>query len=199
MSQELTLFVGTFSTLLAIINPLEALPVFLKLLDGESDAEHRRVARRSCFYAALLAFFFLIFGNLMLRIFEVPLSMVRVVGGIVLMKIGFDLFSGAPPVAPVVRADGKHDPSFVPLAMPIMFGPGAIATLIGMTSLVTHAQLKVLSFVAVAVAIVLTMVITYFFLASAKKAGIEDDENDDGRQCQQQAAEQASPMQRPQA
>jgi multiple antibiotic resistance protein len=35
MSQELTLFVGMFTTLLAIINPLEALPVFLKLLEGK--------------------------------------------------------------------------------------------------------------------------------------------------------------------
>ena len=58
MSQELTLFVGMFTTLLAIINPLEALPVFLKLLEGKNDAEQRRVAGLSCFYALLLAFFF---------------------------------------------------------------------------------------------------------------------------------------------
>jgi multiple antibiotic resistance protein len=57
MSQELTLFVGMFTTLLAIINPLEALPVFLKLLEGKDETEHRRVARLSCFYALLLAFF----------------------------------------------------------------------------------------------------------------------------------------------
>jgi multiple antibiotic resistance protein len=48
------LFAGTFATLLAIINPLEALPVFLKLLEGKDDAEHRRIARRACIYAALL-------------------------------------------------------------------------------------------------------------------------------------------------
>ena len=41
MSQELTLFVGMFTTLLAIINPLEALPVFLKLLEGKDEAEHQ--------------------------------------------------------------------------------------------------------------------------------------------------------------
>jgi multiple antibiotic resistance protein len=102
MSQELTLFVGMFTTLLAIINPLEALPVFLKLLEGKDEAEHLRVARLSCFYALLLAFFFLIFGKLILRIFGVPLSMVRIVGGIILMRIGFELFSpsssGASPV-----------------------------------------------------------------------------------------------------
>ena len=74
MSQEVTLFVGMFTTLLAIINPLEALPVFLKLLEAKDAAEHCRVARLSCFYALLLAFFFLIFGKLILWIFGVPLS-----------------------------------------------------------------------------------------------------------------------------
>ena len=44
MSQELTLFVGMFTTLLAIINPLEALPVFLKLLDGKNEEDSGRVA-----------------------------------------------------------------------------------------------------------------------------------------------------------
>ncbi len=169
MKAELTLFIGTFSTLLAIINPLEALPVFVKLLEGRDDAEHRRVAAKSCFYAALLAFFFLVFGNMMLRVFGVPLSMVRIVGGIVLMKIGFDLFSGTAGFVPPPGSGGKHDVSFVPLAMPIMFGPGAIATLIGMTSLIRHAEAKILSFAAVSLAIVLTMLVTYLCLISAKK------------------------------
>jgi multiple antibiotic resistance protein len=88
----LTLFISTFTTLLAIINPLESLTVFLQLLQGRNDQEHYRVARRSCLYAALLMFFFLLFGNLVLRLFEVPLSMVRIVGGIILVRIGFQLF-----------------------------------------------------------------------------------------------------------
>ncbi len=170
MKPELTLFLGTFTTLLAIINPLEALPVFLQLAEGTDDAAHRRLARRSCVYATLLSLFFLVFGNLMLRIFGVPLSMVRIVGGIILMKIGFDLYSSPASMVSVPSGgSGKVDVAFVPLAMPIMFGPGAIATLIGMTSLVTHAQLKLLTLVAVVLAIVLTMWVTYLCLASAKK------------------------------
>jgi len=55
---ELTLFVTTFTTLLAIINPFEVLPVFLKLLQGKDLDEHRRVARNSCLYATGLCLFF---------------------------------------------------------------------------------------------------------------------------------------------
>ncbi len=91
MGRELSLFVATFTTLLAIINPFEVLPVYLKLLNGKDVETHRQVAWKSCVYALLLSLF-LIFGTLILRLFGVPLSMVRIVGGIILMKIGFELF-----------------------------------------------------------------------------------------------------------
>jgi len=171
MRVELTLFVSTFSTLLAIINPLEALSVFLKLLEGEDAELHRRVAGRSCLYATLLLFFFLIFGTLILRIFGISLSMVRVVGGIVLLRIGFELFSGSSSGGSILTANGdgkRADIAFVPLAMPLMCGPGAIATTLGMTSLVKHSEFEFLSFLAIAAAILLTMFVTYLCLAHAK-------------------------------
>jgi multiple antibiotic resistance protein len=162
MNPPLTLFISVFTTLLAIINPLEAVPVFLKLLEGKDDATHLRVARRSCLYAALLMFFFLVFGTLILRVFGVPLSMVRIVGGIVLMRIGFELFSPSTSGNSIIAASGGPDSTgddvtFVPLAMPIMFGPGGIATILGMTSLIKESEFEILSFVAVVAAIVATM------------------------------------------
>jgi multiple antibiotic resistance protein len=171
MGRELALFTETFTTLLAIINPLEVLPVYLRLLEGKDDATHRAVARKACFYALLLSFFFLIFGTWMLRIFGVPLAMVRVVGGIILMRIGFSLFM---PQKQADAADlGAPDPgadiAFVPLAMPLMFGPGAIATIIGMTSTIAKSPTEVRSFAAVAAAILATMFATYLFLANARR------------------------------
>ncbi len=173
MTQELTLFIGMFTTLLAIINPLEALPVFLKLLEGKDDQEHRRVARLSCLYAMLLAFFFLLFGKLILWVFGVPLSMVRIVGGIILMRIGFELFSPSSSGASMTSAASgpaqkDEDVAFIPLAMPIMFGPGAIATVLGMTSLVKESAFEFVSFIGLSAAIVLTMFITYLLLAYAE-------------------------------
>src|SRR5262245_20667652 len=107
MMQILTLFVSTFSTLLAIINPLEVMPVFIKLLEGDNDEQQRNVARSSSVYAMFLLFFFLIFGTLILRIFGISLSMVRVVGGIVLLRIGFELFSGSSSGGSFIPAGGK--------------------------------------------------------------------------------------------
>ncbi|MFZ0728480.1 MAG: MarC family protein [Desulfobacterales bacterium] len=173
MEQVSTLFIQTFTTLLAIINPLEALPIFLKLMDGRDDREHLQVARRSCFYATLLLFFFLVFGTAMLKIFDVPLSMVRIVGGIVLLRIGFSLFlpSSNNEVIPVSGGAARegNNVAFVPLAMPIMFGPGAIATVIGMSSLVRHPFSDFSPMAAITGAILAAMLVIYLILAYARK------------------------------
>jgi multiple antibiotic resistance protein len=172
MSRELSLFFGTFTTLLAIINPFEVLPVYLELLEGKDVETHRRVAWKSCVYALLLSLFFLIFGTLILRLFGVPLSMVRIVGGIILMKIGFELFSPSSSGGGIIPAGGAGQDAniaFVPLAMPLMCGPGAIATILGMTSTIKESSTEVASFVAIVAAILATMLVTYWCLAYASK------------------------------
>ena len=74
------LFLATFTTLLAIINPFEALPVYLGFAARLDDKARRSLALRSCLYALMLMFFFLIFGTLLLKVFGVPLAMVRIAG-----------------------------------------------------------------------------------------------------------------------
>ena len=59
------LFLATFTTLLAIINPFEALPVYLGFAQRLDDKGRRSLALRSCLYALMLMFFFLIFGTLL--------------------------------------------------------------------------------------------------------------------------------------
>jgi multiple antibiotic resistance protein len=169
----MTLFIATFSTLLAIINPLEALPVFLQLTGRNDDQERKRVAGRACLYAVALMFFFLVFGTLILRVFGIPLSMVRIVGGIILTRLGFALFSSRSTDAAKDHATNgqpttNEDFAFVPLAMPIMVGPGAIATILGMASLVKHAAFEVTAFIGISAAILATMVVTYLVLRAAR-------------------------------
>ena len=171
MGRELSLFIGTFTTLLAIINPLEVLPVYLKLLEGKDVAAHRQIAWKSCVYALLLILFFLIFGTLMMRLFGVPLAMVRIVGGIILVKIGFELFSPSRSGG-IVAGGGAAQASniaFVPLALPLMCGPGAIATILGMASTIKQSPTELASFVAVVTAILATMLVTYLCLIYAGK------------------------------
>jgi multiple antibiotic resistance protein len=173
---SITHFISLFFTLLAIINPLEAIPVFLKLLQGKSHEVQRKVAQKSCLYAMMLMFFFLLFGTLLLKLFGVPLSMVRIVGGIILTRIGFELFAPKPgggmiPTGGSEQADGE-DVAFIPMAMPIMFGPGGIATIISMATTLHVSSWGgpgVESIIASCLAIIATMFTTYLSLAYAGK------------------------------
>ena len=169
MVRELSLFIGTFTTLPKIINTFEVLPVYLKFLDGKDVATHRQVAWKACTYALFLSLFFLIFGTLILRLFGVPLAMVRIVGGIILVKIGFELFSPSSSGGIVTAAKPNANIAFVPLAMPLMCGPGAIATILGMTSTIKQSPTELASFVAVVAAILATMFVTYLCLIYASK------------------------------
>lgn len=177
MRAQFIYFISLYATLLAIINPMEAIPVFLKLLSGKDQAIQRNVARKSCLYATYLMFFFLVFGTLLLKAFGVSVSMIKIVGGIVLMRIGFQLFapssrSGMIPTAGSTQADGM-DVAFSPLAMPIMFGPGGIATLISMAATL-HVSLswneqQLAPIVATCLAIIATMATVYLSLAYSEK------------------------------
>lgn len=169
VSRETTLYFSTFSTLLAIINPLEVLPVFLSLLNGKSLTEHRIVAARSSLYALALILFFLVFGAFILRFFGVPLSMVRIAGGIVLMRLGFQLFSPTPGAGSASLTGGGGDIAFMPLAMPLMCGPGAIATVLGMTATVRTSTSEVASYIAILAAVFSAMFVTFVCLFFAAK------------------------------
>ena len=124
--------------------------VYLKLLEGKDVETYRQVARKACVYALLLSLFFLIFGTLILHLFGVPLAMVRIVGGIILMKIRFELFfSPSKSGGEIIPAGGGGEQNaniaFVPLAMPLMCGPGAIATILGMASTIRQSPTELAS------------------------------------------------------
>ena len=168
----MTLFLATFTTLLAIINPLEALPVYLGLAGDMDDKARLNLAMRSCLYALALMFFFLAFGTLLLKVFGVSLPMIRIAGGIILAQIGFTLFSSPASLekTPATPGAASDDVAFVPLAMPIMFGPGAMATIISVASEVENVKTgEVGGFVQISAALVATMGATFVVLAFAKR------------------------------
>lgn len=168
VSGETTLFLTTFTTLLAIINPFEVMPIFLGLLKDADASERRRVAWRSSFYALVLILFFLVFGAFVLKIFGVSLSMVRIAGGIVLTRIGFDLFAPRPGGGATLATAGASDNiAFMPLAMPLMCGPGAIATVLGMMATIRSSHDETLAFGAILLAVLLAIFVTFLCLLFA--------------------------------
>jgi len=138
-------------------------------MQGKDALEQRRTAIKACTYAVLLMFFFLFFGNLLMRLFDVPMSMIRVVGGVIVMRIGFELFAPSDKGGMIPKGNQPgQDVSFIPMAMPIMFGPGAMATVMGLTSTIKSSDHMLPSFLAAALAIIGAMFITCLSLIYLK-------------------------------
>lgn len=164
----LSLFVSTFTTMLAVINPLEALPVFLSITHDKNEVERKRIAFLASFYALLLVLFFLFFGAFVLKIFGVSLSMVRIAGGIVLTRIGFELFAPANSgQSAFINAGADQNIAFMPLAMPLMVGPGVIATVLSMMATIERTPNEMGAYATILTAAALSVFVTYLCLAYA--------------------------------
>lgn len=119
--------------LFIIVDPLAGIPIFLAITPNKTKSERRATARRSCIIAFLVLVFFLLVGPYVLGYFGIKTSAVRICGGILLFLIALELLHGHPTTTGTSSkeerlAEEKEDVSVTPLAIPLLAGPGAIAT-----------------------------------------------------------------------
>jgi len=119
--------------LFIIVDPLTGIPTFLAITPGKTKRERRVLARRSCIIAFLVVVFFLVAGSAILEYFGISTSAVRICGGILLFVISLELLYGRTTGTQTSSrekqlAEEKEDISVTPLAIPLLAGPGAIAT-----------------------------------------------------------------------
>ncbi len=121
--------------LLLIVDPLAAVPVFLALTTGESPLERRAIARRAAVTAGLVLAVFALAGGLVFRFFGITLGGFQIAGGLLLLRISLDMLAPRPrPTPGLERPPSPVDVSLIPLAVPLLAGPGAITTVMVLTS-----------------------------------------------------------------
>lgn len=137
-----TTILTTFAaTLFALLNPLGLLPIFVGYVAGERKNVQYWVALFLALTVAGLLLLFLLSGSALLRFFGIDLDAFRVAGGILLLLIGINIVLGDPSKAArdVVKQDQSSDIQaaksifskiVVPMAMPLLVGPGVIANVI---------------------------------------------------------------------
>lgn len=124
-----------FTALLVIIDPFIALPIFLSLTQGYSEAERRRVVRIAAITVTVVLCTMALVGESLLRWLGTSLGSFRVGGGIVLFMMALAMLQAqADPVrstpAEEQSASRRASIAVVPLAIPLLAGPGAISTVI---------------------------------------------------------------------
>ena len=131
----LDLFVSAFVTLFVIIDPPGCAPIFAGLTADASPAQARRMAIKACIVAALILVVFALFGEQLLAALGIELASFRVAGGIMLFLIALEMVfekrtQRREQRAEKIRATPEvEDVSVFPMAMPMLAGPGSIATI----------------------------------------------------------------------
>jgi multiple antibiotic resistance protein len=123
--------ITTFVTLFVVIDPLGLIPLFIALTQGMTPEHRRAVGLRACVISAMLLTLFGLLGEKLLTFVGISMPAFRIAGGILLFLTALDmLFERRTQRREGQKTDLAHDPSVFPLAMPLIAGPGALASMI---------------------------------------------------------------------
>jgi len=128
---ETAFMITAFATLFVVIDPPGMIPVFIALTPGMSGEKRRAIGLRACLVAIGVLTAFGLLGEALLGFIGISMSAFRIAGGILLFLTALDMLFERR----TQRREGQttvhdHDPSVFPMAIPLIAGPGAIATMI---------------------------------------------------------------------
>lgn len=153
-----------FSSLLAIINPLSATPMYLALTDGYTHEHRRRTIRSAVLTAFAVLVVFALLGGTIFQLFGITIHAFRIAGGIIFFGIGMDMLQAKRSRVKTTEEEEREamtmeEVGVTPLGIPMITGPGAITTvMVLMTQARTAAQIATL-FLAVVVVLGITFVV----------------------------------------
>ena len=132
---ELAFFLKAFISLIAIMNPFSSVPIVISLVQDYSVKEIRIIAFKAALYAALILMFFLFTGDLLFKFMGITLPAFKVGGGILLFLIALNLVYGEfgkekGKKHEIEAALQRENIALIPLAMPLLAGPGSITTVL---------------------------------------------------------------------
>jgi multiple antibiotic resistance protein len=170
--QELGFVLVAFPAILFVVDPFAAVPIFASITAGDPLQKRREIARRAALAAALILTLFALLGGLVFRLLGISLGAFKIAGGLMLLLMAIDMMRAQPSrtrstVAEQEEGRDKEDVAVVPLALPMLAGPGAIATV---TVLMSRAGWRPLPTAAVFVSIWVTALISWLVLGATAQA-----------------------------
>ena len=130
-----TEYIKIFVALLAVINPMGAIPIFITLTPHEDSETRQKIAKVSSLSATLILLLVLFAGEGILAFFGISINSFRVGGGILILLMAVSMLHAR--LSPTVHTkeeaeepDGKQDITVVPLSTPLLAGPGSMSTVV---------------------------------------------------------------------
>lgn len=158
------------SSIFFLVDPFAALPTFLAVTAGSDAERRRRIARKASLTALIFLSAFAVAGQYIFKMFGITLPAFEIAGGVILLLIGLDMLEAKRSATQEATGDteaaaSKEDAGIVPLGIPMLAGPGAIASVM---VLVGQAQTK-WQMVAILASIWITAAICYLVLGNSDK------------------------------
>ncbi|HEU5144801.1 MAG TPA: MarC family protein [Dermatophilaceae bacterium] len=157
---DTTLFLSTLITLIVILDPPGAVPIFLSLTASLTRAQRQAAALRASLVAVFVISMFALFGQSILAYLHISIAALQGAGGLLLLLVALQLLTGQESDA---LADAGVNVALVPLGTPLLAGPGAIVA----TMLAVQRSTDVGDYLSVAAALVGAMVVVYVFMRFA--------------------------------
>jgi multiple antibiotic resistance protein len=156
-----------FIGILPVVNPFSKPPIFLSITEGLTPAEKKTQAFKACVYAFLILLVSLLAGTFILAFFSISLPALQIAGGLLIARTAFQMLNPNRDHHQTANeeqeARAKEDISFVPLAMPLLSGPGSIAVMI---NLATSAEIWT-DWIVITIASAAVCVCSYFVLVQS--------------------------------
>jgi len=170
MKEWLSFSILSFSAIFFVVDPLGVIPVFIAMTGGDTPEKRRSMARRASITAFLILTLFACAGTLIFRVFGITLGAFKVAGGVLLLLTSIEMLRAQQQrtrVTPEEEREGaeKEDVAIFPLAIPLLAGPGSIATV---TTLMSKAG-RILFAVPVVLSIAVTCLASYLMLLAAER------------------------------
>ncbi len=128
---DMSFYITAFVTLFVVIDPIGLAPIFIALTHDMDNARRNRVGQWALIVAFVLLLVFGLAGERILATIGISLPAFRIAGGILLLLTAFDmLFERRTERREGQTATEADDPSVFPLAIPLLAGPGSMATMI---------------------------------------------------------------------
>ena len=132
MTFDTAYMITALVTMFVVIDPIGIAPLFLALTQGMTPRQRHRIAIRATLTAAFVLALFAFFGEAVLGFVGISMPAFRIAGGILLFLTALDMLFERRTKRREGRTEAEefNDPSVFPLAIPLMAGPGAIASVI---------------------------------------------------------------------
>ena len=124
------MFLGFF----AIMNPIANTAVFAGLVGDKSKTEQVKIAAKALAITFCVIFCFSVLGKAIFHLFGITLSALRITGGILVFLVGYHMLNGQGSKLHSAKSHDDSDVAVSPLAVPLLAGPGTIATAMNFSS-----------------------------------------------------------------